>query len=385
MDNRVRRWGYSAAGFLLAVSFFIAPNWISPGLGCFLAFLVGVGVFAWELLHGDHRELYRRHLASVAAFQEGYWMVCETEARAAMAVARRLRTKQAEAMLASGVMLGSALVAMRRWTEASDVLESVTKTVPESASAKQATGLASLHKLRAEALFELQRNEEAVTAVRQCIEQAERGDGVAAMLGHEAKARLCQQAGDYKGMLAHFRAIEEKLGEQTQRPSMRAIWSNQAAILLDTFHPERALLLLERALATDGCPPEERAQLLTLKGYALDQLSRPEEAIAAHREALNIHQRQLPPGDWQLAYPMLLLGQSCALAGYAEAAAVELAAAEQLESAMTNGERRELWQLRGAVALAEGQPARAESMFREALRTLDTQRIPQHPDQAPIL
>lgn len=52
---------------------------------------------------------------------------------------------------------------------------------------------------------------------------------------------------------------------------------------------------------------------------------------------------------------------------------------------MTRGERLELWQLRGAVALAEGQPARAEPMFREALGMLDLQRRPRDPEQASIL
>lgn len=385
MDNRVRRWGYTAAGFLLAISFFIAPNWISPGLGCFLAFLVGVAVFTWEMLHGDHREFYRRHLASVAASQERYWMVCESEARAAFEIAKRLRTKKAEATLASGVMLCSALVTMRRWAEAEEVSEGVRKAIPEPANAKQATGLASLHKLRADALFGLQRKEEAIAALQECVELARRGDGVAGLLGHEAEARLCQEADDYKGMLAHFRAIENESVGQAQKSSLRAIWSNQAAILLDTFHPHRALLLLEKAITDEECPSEDLAQLLTLKGYALDQLSRPEEAMAAHREALAIHRRQLPPGDWRMAFPLLMLGQSCARAGQAETAAAELAAAEQLEPAMTRGERRELWQLRGAVALAEGQPARAEPMFLEALGMLDLQRRPLDPEQTSIL
>ncbi|MBL8176167.1 MAG: tetratricopeptide repeat protein [Bryobacterales bacterium] len=385
MSNRLHHWGGIVAGVLLVAAVFIAPNWISPGLGCFLAFLVMVVVFAWDAYTKPHREFRRHHVASVTAFHEGYWMVCESEAREALRLARKLPSKRTEAILASAVMLGSALMAMRRAAEVCEVLESVSAGMDGADTPQQAMGLAALHKLHCDALIRMERPEEAQAAAGLALQWAERGGDKAALLRHETEATMRGHAGDYKGMLESLRAVEAAMPTVRVERGRRALWSNQAAVYLDTFHPNRALLLLGKALTEEGCTGMDRSQLLTLRGYALDQLGRGGDAAEAHREAVEIQRRYLPPGDERLAYALVMLGQSLALSGNAEAARKALAEAEPFERSMSRGEQRELWHLRGVAALAAGDLENAETALRQTLDRVDTRRIPNHPDQAPIL
>ncbi len=388
MGNRSRRWIYTIIGILLGALIFLGPNWISPGLGCFLAFLVGVAAFAWELATGQHREFHRKHVAALAAFREGYWMICEANCRQSLLIAEKLRTKRPEALLAAGVLLTSTLMAMRRTGEAHEIAGRILDQVPKATNPKQTTGLAALYKIRAQVFALMFRLPEAEAAARQCAEWANQGTPTAHHFVHDIEAELCRCRGDYSGTFAQLRILEQELENANNEglgSGLLALWVRQCVAQLETFHPDRALLLVEKALAHPDLKAIDRCSILSLKGYAYSELNRPAESEAAYQESLEICRRYLPPNDSRKVSYHLLYGDLHARNGDAASAAAQLAEVERFRNELNEEELLELDRVRGSTSLAAGLYPEAEAILREALQKAEARTNPHHPHLAEIL
>ncbi|MBS1826639.1 MAG: tetratricopeptide repeat protein [Acidobacteria bacterium] len=389
MDNRtLRRWASIAIGILLSAVLFLGPNFISPGLGCFIAFLIGAATFTWEQFTKPNHDFARLAHAAKAALSEGYWMIAESKAREALALAAKLRTKQTEATLAAGILLTTSLNAMRRWLDACNAAEEILARVPTGRTSHDATALASIHKSHAEALLHLGRFPEATEAARQCIQWAQQGSDTAKLFQHELEADLCRHQGDYRRMLSHLKQLEDLVETSTNpaiQDTLASVWLHQSTAYIDTFQPARAMLLLEKALSRSQSTPIVNGVLLTLKGSTLDDLQRPAEAQSTHHESLRVFEHHMPPDDPRLAYPLLNLADSYARAGDLPAAMPLVSRIQALEPTLDDSERRSYLELRGLIALRSGNPAEAEQILREALRQQEARTNPTHPDLVRIL
>ncbi|MFN7932507.1 MAG: tetratricopeptide repeat protein [Bryobacteraceae bacterium] len=389
MDNRkIRRWAMIAIGVLLSFALFLGPNFISPGLGCFIAFLIGAATFAWELFTKPNHEFARLALAATAALREGYWMIAESKSRQALALAATLPTKQKAATLAAGVILTSALAAMRRWSDVCQAAQQVLARVPTGSSPNDATALAAIHKCNAEALLQLGRFPEAAEAARQTTQWAGQASDTAQLFQHELEAYLCRRDGDFRGMLSHLKQLEE-LVEASSKPEIQGslpnVWLHQATAYIAAFQPARAMLQLEKALARSQSTPVLHGVLLSVKGHALDELNRPDEAQHSHLESLRLFEHHMAPDDPRLVLPLFVLAESYARHGNPQSAAPLIARASSFEPKLDKTERRELLYLRGLILNQTGKPAEAEPLLLEALREEEAWTNPTHPDLVRIL
>ena len=359
-----RRLGRQALGFVSMWAIFWGLGWFSPGLGCFVAFVISFSMRGADLATRPLREYKATQDAAFAAMREKVWIVAEARSREGLELAQALRTHRSEAMYAMGINLCQALVAQRRFSEAEAEARRVISLVPEPGTETEKGGLAVLSIVLADVLLTLSRTADAEEWAKRADATAPASNPTFSILRTLFQSELHRRKGEYRQAVA-CAAEWERLCEAS--PAFRPQSVNAALLranyLSEAFRPDLGLAIAD-GLAETGFALSPKTNSL---GCLLMKLDRLAEAERMFREELATKTKWVAPSDPRMAIPLINLTIVLARQGQAEEATAILRRAEAFEQELTGEEVSALFYGRGLTFASLGDLAAAERALRDSI------------------